>query len=131
MKKIISCLLVFVMLLSFAACSGGSLSQEEIEDKVVSGDVGTITAHYSVKNAKDGTGDFYIQFNSALESFEYYNADGTLVKFYGDAVVYDKAGNVVPREEIPYGQALLIYFDGVAIDDDPVTIKAYKIVITD
>ncbi len=131
MKRFLSCIFALMMLMSLAACSGGKLSQEEIENKIASGDVGTIQGHYSVRNEKDGKGDFYIQFNSALETFDYYADDGTLVKFYGDEVVYDKSGNEVPRSEIPYGQSMIIYFDGVAVDDDPVTIKAYKIVLSD
>lgn len=132
MKRLVSVILAFAMLLSLAACSGGdqSLTPEQVDQKVEAGEIGTIQAFYSVRNKADGTGDFYVQFNSALETvFDFYSADGTLVEFDGDAVVYDKAGNVIPRSELEYGQGLIIAFNGEAEDTDPPTIKAYKITL--
>lgn len=119
------------MILSLVGCSGGSqLTPEQIDKRIEAGEIGTIQGFYSVRNNEDGTGDFYVQFNSALETvFDFYSADGTLVEFYGDEVVYDKAGNVVPRSEIAYGQGLIIAFNGEAEDTDPPTIKAYKITL--
>lgn len=131
MKKVICLVLAAVMLFSLASCSQKpSYTPEQVDRKVEAGEIGTIQAFYSVRNAEDGTGDFYVQFNSALETvFDFYSADGTLVKFYGDEVVYDKAGNIVPRSEIAYGQGLIIAFNGEAEDTDPPTIKAYKITL--
>ena len=131
MKRIIAILLALVMLLSFAACSGApSYTPEQVDDMVETGDMGTIQAFYSIKNSPDGKGDFYVQFNSALESvFDFYSEDGTLVEFDGKVVVYDQEGNEVPRSEIEYGQALIIAFNGEAEDTDPPTIKAYKVTL--
>ncbi len=131
MKKLVSVLLVFTMVFSLAACSNKvNYTPKEVDAMVESGEIGTIQGFYSVKNASDGEGDFYVQFNSAMEEvFDFYSDDGTLVKFYGDAVVYDKAGNIVPRTEIAYGQGLIIAFDGTASDTNPPTIKAYKITL--
>lgn len=132
MKKIVSIILAFVMLFSLCACSGESaLTPEQVDKKVKSGELGTIQAFYSVRNDEDGTGDFYVQFNSALETvFDFYSADGTLVEFYGDPVVYDAQGNVVPRSEIKYGQGVTIVFNGEAEDTNPPTIKAYKVTLS-
>lgn len=131
MKRIISILIACVMLVSLAACSGSpTYTPEQVEQMVDAGEMGTIQAFYSVKNSPDGKGDFYVQFNSALESvFDFYSEDGTLVKFDGKAVVYDSEGNQVPRSEIKYGQALIIAFNGEAEDTDPPTIKAYKVTL--
>lgn len=132
MKRIFSVILVCVMLFSLAACSSNEsgYTPKQVDELVAKGEIGTIQGFYSVKNDAEGKGDFYIQFNSALEEvFDFYSDDGTLVEFYGDAVVYDKAGNVVPRSEIAYGQSLIIAFNGEAEDTDPPTIKAYKITL--
>ncbi len=130
MKKIIAVLLVIVLAFSFVACgdnTGKPMDPKVVDQKVESGELGSIIGHYSVKNAENK--GFYIQFNSALESFDYYDKDGTLVVFQGDEVVYDKDGNKVDKSELQYGQALLIAFDGEAYDTDPVTIKAYKVTL--
>lgn len=131
MKKLVSILLVLVMVFSMAACSQNvKYTPEQVDQMIASGEIGTIQAFYSVKNSDDGKGDFYVQFNSALEGvFDFYSPDGTLVEFYGDDVVYDKDGNVVPRSEIAYGQSLIIAFNGEAEDTTPPTIKAYKITL--
>ncbi len=131
MKRIISVILVLSTLFVLASCSKESAyTPEEVDKMVSSGELGTIQGFYSVRNNKDGTGDFYVQFNQALENvFDFYSADGTLVEFVGDAVVYDKAGNVVPRSELVYGQGLIISFDGEAESTDPPTIKAYKVTL--
>ena len=132
MKRIFAILLVLVMVASLAACSGGSAyTPEQVDQMVETGEMGTIQAFYSVRNSSDGKGDFYVQFNSALESiFDFYSEDGTLVKFDGKVVVYDKDGNEVPRSEIAYGQPLIIAFNGEAEDTDPPTIRAYKVTLT-
>ena len=55
MKRIVSVILAFAMLLSLSACSGGgqSLTPEPVDKKVEAGEIGTIQASYSVKNSKD------------------------------------------------------------------------------
>ena len=75
MKRIFAVLLVLVMVASLAACSGGSAyTPEQIDLMVETGEMGTIQAFYSVRNSSDGKGDFYVQFNSALESiFDFYS----------------------------------------------------------
>lgn len=127
MKRLFSLLLVAVMLFCFCSCGNkySDLTDEEINAKVNSGELGTLYAHYSVIN--DGSDKFYVQFDSSLSDYDYYSAEGTLVEFYGDTVVYDKEGNPVDRSEINYGQSLIIVFDGKVYDDDPVTIKAIKV----
>ena len=131
MKKVILAFLSALMILSLAACGNNSAyTPEEVDKKVASGELGSIIAHYSVKNETEEEG-FYVQFNSALESFDYYDAEGTLVVFDGDEVVYDKNGKPVDIEAIKYGQALLIAFDGKAYDTDPATIKAYKVTLAE
>lgn len=131
MKRIFSVLLAVAMLVSLAACSGSpTYTPEQVEEMVETGEMGTIQAFYSVRNAEDGKGDFYVQFNSALEEvFDFYSEDGTLVEFDGKVVVYDREGNEVPRSEIAYGQALIIAFNGEAESTDPPTIKAYKVTL--
>ncbi len=130
MKKIVAALLIFIIAFSFVSCSEGKTVEPEVVDKMVeTGELGSIVAYYSVRNeTEDG---FYVQFNSALESFDYYNSNGTLVVFQGKEVVYDKSGNVIDRSELSYGQPLLIAFDGTAYDTDPTTIKAYKVTVAD
>ncbi len=132
MKRIVSLLLVVLMVVSFAACGSKepTYTPQEVDKMVDSGDMGSIIAYYSVRNEIEKKG-FYVQFNSALENFDYYAPDGTLVKFDGREVVYDKEGNEVDIESIEYGQALLIAFDGEAYDTDPATIKAYKVTLSD
>ncbi len=129
MKRIIAILLALVMLFSLAACSSTpGYTPEQVDEMVETGEMGTIQAFYSVRNSADGKGDFYVQFNSALESvFDFYSDNGTLVEFDGKVAVYDKDGKEVPRSEIAYGQPLIIAFNGEAEDTDPPTIKAYKI----
>ncbi len=131
MKRVFSVILALAMLVSLAACSTApSYTPEQVEEMVETGEMGTIQAFYSVRNAEDGKGDFYVQFNSALENvFDFYSEDGTLVEFDGKVVVYDKDGNEVPRSEIKYGQGLIIAFNGEAEDTDPPTIKAYKVTL--
>ena len=72
-----------------------------------------------------------ISFKGAVVEGTYYDAEGTLVVFDGDEVVYDKNGKPVDIEDIKYGQALLIAFDGKAYDTDPATIKAYKVTLAE
>lgn len=131
MKRLISLLAALLMVVSLVACGDNAspYSPQEVDEKVESGELGSIIAHYSVRNETDD--GFYVQFNSALENFDYYDADGTLILFYGDEVVYDKAGNIVDESELEYGQALLIAFNGEAYDTDPATIKAYKVTLAD
>ncbi len=132
MKRVVAFILALIMVLSLAACSGSesSLTPEQVDQKVKSGEIGTIQGFYSVRNSSDGEGEFYVQFNSALgEVFDFYSDNGTLVEFYGDEVVYDKEGNIVPRSELAYGQSLVIAFNGEAESTDPPTIKAYKITL--
>lgn len=131
MKRIFAVLLAFVIVASLAACSGApSYTPQQVDEMVETGEMGTIQAFYSIKNSPDGKGDFYVQFNSALESvFDFYSEDGTLVEFDGKVIVYDSEGNEVPRSEIEYGQALIIVFNGEAEDVDPPTIKAYKVTL--
>ena len=89
MKRIFAVLLAFVIVASLAACSGvPSYTPQQVDEMVETGEMGTIQAFYSVKNSPDGKGDFYVQFNSALESvFDFYSEDGTLVEFDGKVIV--------------------------------------------
>lgn len=126
MKKIICIISAFVMLLTLCSCAGGKeYSQEEISQKLETGDFGTLYAYYSVKNT--GNGDFYVQFDSSQKDFDYYDADGTKVEFYGEKKIYDNDGNVVDESELNYGDALIIVYDGKTYGKDPVTIKAVKV----
>ena len=127
MKRAASLLLAVIMLFCLSSCGNeyANLTDEEIDAKVNSGELGTLYAHYSVLN--EDTGNFYVQFDSSLKDYDYYSEKGTLVKFYGDTVVYDQNGNKVERSDITYGQALIIVFDGKVYDEDPVTIKAVKV----
>ena len=120
MKKII-CVVISVLAIMLTLCSCGTkeYTQEEI--------FGTLYAYYSVEN--EDSGDFYVQFDSSQKDFDYYSANGTKVKFYGEPKVYDADGNVIDRCTLMYCVGLLVVYDGKIYDKDPVTIKAAKVSI--
>lgn len=126
MKKII-CVVISVLAIMLTLCSCGTkeYTQEEISQKIDAGEFGTLYAYYSVEN--EDSGDFYVQFDSSQKDFDYYSANGTKVKFYGEPKVYDAEGNVIDRSTLKYGEALLVVYDGKIYDKDPVTIKAAKV----
>lgn len=125
MKRIICIALSIVMMFAFCSCTGKEYSQEEISQKLESGDFGTLYAYYSVEN--EDNGDFYVQFDSSLKDFDYYAANGTKVEFYGEQKIYDAEGNAIDRSELNYGDALLVVYDGKIYGKDPVTIKAARV----
>lgn len=131
MKKITALLLAFAMLLCLSACKKNpyeGLSDAELEKMVDSGELGTVTAFYSVDNVDKTDDEILVQFDAVFKDTPFYSEKGTVIQFFGDKVIYDAKGEVIDESEIIIGDMLTITYDCKTYGKDPVTIKAIKVV---
>lgn len=140
MKKLVSLAIVLVMIFSFSACKGGNpykkITDEQIKDKISTGDLGELPCYYSIENEDRTDEEFVVHFPDDVYDSEkdvFYDKDNdTHVLFFGDKVFYDEeTGKVVEEKDIEYGQMLKIIYNGEAYKKDPLTIKAVKVLICD
>lgn len=115
MKKLTAFLLAVMMIFVCAAC--GDTTEEEA----------SIIAFYSIKSVQ---GEFIVEVQDLGGVYsELYDKDGIYIKFKGEEKIYDAEGNEITREDINYGDALQIYYNGKLSSKNPKTIKAEKIVV--
>ncbi len=129
MKKTVALLLALAMLFCFSACGNpyANITPEQIDQKVDSGELGTLVGYYSVRNEGTDKNSFWVQFDVAMQDSPVYSENSTLVKFFGDKLFYDENGKQIPESELKIGDALVITYNCKTYGDNPVTIKAVRV----
>lgn len=115
MKKILALIMAFAMLFLLSACGD---EQDVQHDEIM--------AAYSIKNIDSK--DFIVEVQNMGGVYEQlYDANGIVIKFRKGAKLVDSEGNEIKREDINYGDTLIISYDGTLAKKNPKTIKAYKV----